>query len=112
MGYAFVDEVWGYWGPIRFVVCLDPGGVVLDVVVLELREARGRPIAGHRFLRQYRGRRPGEPLRLGREIHGVTGATVSSRAVTDGVRRVLDRFARMRPTREDATVSGFSRSED
>jgi hypothetical protein len=42
-----------------------------------------------RWLRQLEGRPLGDALRLGGEVHGIAGATLSSRAVTDAVRRSL-----------------------
>lgn len=89
IGSAVQDVVQGRWGPIYFLMGIDSGGAVAGVVVLEYKENRGRPIAKARFLRQYLGKTIADALRLRKDINGITGATVSSRALTDGVRKNL-----------------------
>ena len=42
-----------------------------------------------RFLRQYEGKTLADPIRLNRDIQGVTGATVSSRSMNATVRKAL-----------------------
>ncbi len=89
IGYAFEDVVVGKWAPIRYLVGLDLQGAVLQVVVLEYKEIRGRPVAKKRFLNQYKGKTIQDELMLRVDIDGVTGATISSRSMTDGVRKIL-----------------------
>jgi len=89
IGFAFEDIVIGKWGPIHYLVGLDPTGTVLEVIVLDYQEIRGRPVAKKRFLRQYKKKNKEDPVRLRRDIDGVTGATISSRSLTDGVRKFL-----------------------
>ena len=54
------------------------------------RESRGGEVKRKRFTKQFRGKTLDSPLRLGRDVDGVTGATYSSRAVVGGVRRALE----------------------
>ncbi|TDI13967.1 MAG: FMN-binding protein [Acidobacteria bacterium] len=61
---------------------------VLHVAVLSFLEPRDY-LPGERWFEQFRGRRLGEGLSLKRKIRGITGATLSSRAATQAVRRVL-----------------------
>ena len=89
LGFAFEDIIAGKWGPIHYLAGLDPRGAVLEVVVLDYQEIRGRPIAKKRFLRQYKGKSIGDPVQLRNDIDGITGATISSRSLTDGVRKLL-----------------------
>lgn len=89
VGYAFEDIVDGKWGPIHYVAGVSLDGRVLGLAVLDYEEIRGRPIAKKRFLKQYLGKTTKDPLRLRKDIDGVTGATISSRAFTDGVRKIL-----------------------
>lgn len=89
IGYAFDDVVVGKWAPIHYLVGLDLQGVVLQVVVLEYKEIRGRPVAKKRFLNQYKGKTIQDELMLRVDIDGITGATISSRSMTDGVRKIL-----------------------
>jgi Na+-translocating ferredoxin:NAD+ oxidoreductase RnfG subunit len=89
IGSIVVDSVQGRWGPIKFLMGVDRAGVVVGVVVLEHKEVRGKPIVKQRFLKQYLGKTSKDPVRVQKDIDGVTGATVSSRALTDGVRKDL-----------------------
>ena len=90
LGYVYEDTVMGKWGPIHYLVGLNPAGDILGVVILDYQEIRGRGIAKNRFLRQYVGKNASHPLQLGKDIDGITGATISSRALTDGVKKLLD----------------------
>jgi len=38
---------------------------------------------------QFVGKRGGSPLRLGNDIRNISGATLSSKHITDGVKRLL-----------------------
>ena len=96
-GYAFEDIVIGKWGPIHYLVGVSPQGQVIKAVVLDYQEIRGKPIAKNRFLKQYQGKSLRDPLRLRADIDGVTGATISSRSFTDGVRKILHIFLELHP---------------
>ena len=97
LGYAFEDIIIGKWGPIHYLAGLGPNGDVLEVVVLDYQEIRGRPIAKKRFLRQYKDKSIRDPVRLRNDIDGITGATISSRSMTDGVRKLLYVFHETQP---------------
>ena len=92
LGYAMEDTVIGKWGPIHYLVGISPQGAVVQTVVLDYQEIRGRPIAKKRFLRQYTGKTVRDPVQLRQDIDGITGATISSRSITDGVRKLLHAF--------------------
>ncbi len=88
-GYAFEDTVNGKWGPIHYLVGLNPEGTVLQTIILDYHEKRGRPISKKRFLNQYKGKTIHDQVLLREDIDGITGATISSRSLTDGVRKIL-----------------------
>lgn len=96
IGYALEHTVRGKWGPIHYLLVLDPQGKILNLHVLSYQEKRGRPVAQPRFVRQFIGKTIQNPLRLKKDIHGVTGATISSRGITDGVRKLLAVFEEFR----------------
>lgn len=96
IGHALEDTVAGKWGPIHYLVGLGSQGAVLEVIVLDYQEIRGRPVAKRRFLRQYKGKTAQDPLQLREDIDGITGATISSRSLTDGVRKLLHIFEEIR----------------
>ncbi|MGE0266982.1 MAG: FMN-binding protein [Candidatus Omnitrophota bacterium] len=92
LGWAFEDTVIGKWGPIHYLVGLNQHGEILQVVILGFYEIRGKPASKKRFLKQYIGKDINHPLRLRRDIDGVSGATITSRSLTDGVRKIVHIF--------------------
>ena len=59
------------------------------VEILDYRETYGGEVRNANWRRQFVGKRPGSALRLDQDIKNISGATLSSRHVTDGVRRLL-----------------------
>ncbi len=89
LGYAIITEEQGRFKPITFMVKVSPRGQVEMVLVMVYRESRGDGVKRQRFLKQFRRKNATSPLRLNRDIVGVSGATMSSRGITAGVKRVL-----------------------
>lgn len=88
-GVAIILTEPGKWGPIQFMVALDLSGKVTRVVVMSYREVRGRPIAGNSFLSQFTGKTLKDPLSVGKDITGVSGATISSTAAAFTVKKAM-----------------------
>lgn len=86
-GVAMLNTVKGKWGPIRFMAAFDNEGRIKDVVVMELTERRGKPVKEPKFLNQYKGKSIADPIKLNKDIKGIAGATISSRQMSDGVRK-------------------------
>lgn len=89
LGYAVITEEIGKYKPITFVVQASPDFRAERVEVLVYREPRGGEVRKARFLRQFRGKKAESPLRINRDIINITGATLSVRAMSAGVKRVL-----------------------
>lgn len=88
-GYAGEDAVPGKWGPIHYMLAIDPDGRIRDVIVLEYQEKRGRPVAENRFIKQFRKKTVEDDLKIMRDIRGVTGASISSNGMTNGIRKMM-----------------------
>lgn len=88
-GAAVLDTVKGKWGPIKFMMAFDTQGNIKDLIVLELKERRGRPVKERKFLEQYIGKSILSPIKLNKDIKGIAGATISSRQMTDGIRKLV-----------------------
>jgi hypothetical protein len=73
--------------PVRVVI--DTDFRVLSATVLSYPSSRGRKIQSPRFTRQFRGKGPENPVRVGEDIDAVSGATSSSSAMARGVRRAI-----------------------
>ena len=89
LGYAVITEEVGRFKPITFLVQVSARGQVEMVLVMVYRESRGDGVKRQRFLKQFRQKDTESHLRLNRDVVGVSGATMSSRGITMGVKRVL-----------------------
>ena len=88
-GWFVVDEVLGKHELITYAVGLDPQGRVLGVEILDYRESHGGEIRDPQWRLQFAGKTARDPLLLDRDIRNISGATLSCRHVTDGVKRIL-----------------------
>ena len=86
---AIVDEEPGKWGPVEFIIALDLQGVITRVEVLSYQEKRGQPIARHSFMSQFEGKTSKSPLKVNKDITGVSGATISSNCATFAVKKAI-----------------------
>lgn len=91
VGYAFIETHLVRTLPEAFLVVLSPSGVVQKLFVLAFYEPE-EYLPSDRWLRQFDQKALGPELQLRRDIHGVAGATLTSRAITNGVRKVLALF--------------------
>ena len=89
LGFFIVDYVIGKHETIDYSVALRPDGRVQRVEILEYRESYGSEIANRDWLAQFAGKGGGDSLAPGRDIRIISGATLSSRHVTEGIKRVL-----------------------
>ena len=96
LGFAQVRNARGKDQPITYLVAVDPGGRLRDVDILVYREPYGGEVAYEPWRRQFRGKGPESPLSVGRDIQGISGATISVNAVTAGIRRAVADFAAWR----------------
>jgi Na+-translocating ferredoxin:NAD+ oxidoreductase RnfG subunit len=88
-GYALIDHEIGKTEPITVLTALTPEGSIKEVEVLVYREPIGSEVHEKRFLKQYQGKKGGDPVRTGQDISSITGATLSARAVSVAVKRAL-----------------------
>ena len=88
-GYFFVHDVIGKQDYITYAVALDADGKVKNVEILAYRESHGYEIRNARWRAQFAGKRATDTVRLDADIANISGATLSCRHVTDGVRRIL-----------------------
>jgi hypothetical protein len=102
VGYVFLTsdlppEMTGYSGPIKALVGMDLGGTITGVRVLEyhesLQETRGDFLARPRFQEQFAGKEIGDPFRVRSDVDGISGATITVRALSLSVRNAARRIA-------------------
>ena len=92
-GWLVVDEVVGKHDFITYAVALDAGGAVKGVEIMDYRETYGGQVREPRWRAQFTGKRADNAPQLGKDIRNISGATLSSKHVTDGIRRVLATYA-------------------
>lgn len=88
--YFFVDQVIGKHELITYAVGINTDGTIRQVEIMEYREAYGGEIRHKRWRRQFEGKAVDAPLTLNQDIKNISGATLSCRHVTEGVKRILD----------------------
>ena len=88
-GYALVQNTIGKHKPMTYMVGIGNTGHVLNVELLVFREARGSEVRTKRFNVQYEGKAASDPVRLNKDIINISGATMSVRSMTAGIKRVL-----------------------
>jgi Na+-transporting NADH:ubiquinone oxidoreductase subunit NqrC len=89
VGWFVLDEVYGKHEFITYAVALDMTGAVRGVEILDYRETHGGQIVNPKWRAQFEGKHHGAPLRLDEDIQNISGATLSCKHISEGVRRVL-----------------------
>jgi hypothetical protein len=89
LGYGIIDEVRGKSKLITYALIVGRDLVIRDLEVLAYREPYGGEIQYDAFRRQFRGKGTRDPLRIGSDIKNISGATISSNSVTNGVRKLM-----------------------
>lgn len=89
VGYFFAHEVLGKQELISYAVAIDAEGKVRGVEILAYRESHGYEVRNPRWRAQFSGKGASDPLRLDSDIANISGATLSCRHLTDGVRYLV-----------------------
>ncbi len=92
-----VDEVVGKHEFITYAVGIAPDGTVKGVEIMDYRETYGYEVRRADWRRLFVGKSTKDPLRLEKDIPNISGATLSSSHVTNGVRRVLNTYEVIKP---------------
>ena len=92
-GFFVFDRVVGKHLFIDYAVALTPGGAVHKVEILQYRESYGGEIRSPSWLAQFVGKTSGSALKINGDIRNISGATLSSTHITEGVKRILAAYA-------------------
>jgi len=94
IGYAVQQTTQGYGGPIELIVAFQPdytlGGLHVGGEAFNETENLGGKARDEAFTGQFKGAHL--PVKLGENIDGISGATVTSQAVVDGVNAAAERL--------------------
>jgi Na+-transporting NADH:ubiquinone oxidoreductase subunit NqrC len=89
LGYFILDYVIGKHLVIDYSVALETDGRIRQVDILQYRESYGGEITNPDWLAQFKGKTGHDNLEPGQDIRIISGATLSSRHVTEGIKKVL-----------------------
>ena len=87
-GWFIVDEVVGKHEMITYAVGLSPSGTITGIEILEYVESYGYEVAEAQWRKQFVGKNANDPIKLNQDIQNIGGATLSSKHLTDGVKRI------------------------
>jgi hypothetical protein len=88
-GVLLLDGVIGKHELIDYGIALDTKGTIQQVEILEYREHYGGEIKRAAWREQFKGKSSSSKLKLHDTVSNISGATLSCRAITEGVRRLL-----------------------
>ena len=89
LGYCVESKVVSRSGPFKIRVLLDPQVYVKRASVISYPWGRGRDVRKRAFTSQFAGKGPGDPIQIGKDIDVMTGATISSNVMAEGVRGTI-----------------------
>jgi hypothetical protein len=89
-GYFVVERVVGKHEYITVAIGINSSGTLKQIEIMDYRESYGHEVRDPSWRAQFVGKSAGSPLQLGADIKNISGATLSSKHVTDGVKRVLE----------------------
>ena len=72
------------------------GGRVRRVDILAYRESYGGEVRSPSWLSQFVGKTSASPLKVGSDIRNISGATLSSMHITEGIKRILSAYGNTR----------------
>ncbi len=87
-GYAVMDNVYGKSMPITFLVVFDREFRILNSSIIKYREPYGGGVANENWNDQFAGKDSSSSFKVGSEISGISGATISVNSVSKGIRKL------------------------
>lgn len=91
-GWFIVDKVIGKHEFITYATALSPQGEVIGIEIMDYRETYGVQVNETIWKQQFVGVNKNSPLELEEDIKNISGATLSCRNVTNGVKRLLSLY--------------------
>jgi len=88
--WFILDQVIGKHENIDIAVGLNADGSVKGIEVLVYRETYGHEVMNPKWLAQFIGKTHKDKLKLDKQIQNISGATLSSAHITDGINRLCE----------------------
>ena len=87
VGIGLLDNVYGKAMPITFLVLFDTKGSITNVHIVKYREEYGGQISNQTWLEQFNGSNWNSSFQVGKDIDGISGATISVNSITKGIKK-------------------------
>lgn len=110
IGYIFETSKKGYGGDVSVMTAVDPDGTVKAIEILDVSNETpglGQNSQKEDFYSQYAGKKAEVTVKKNgadpekNEVDAVTGATITSKAVTGAVNEALEQFEKVRSVEEN-----------
>ncbi len=101
-------DIKGYGGPIKILAGLDTKGRLTKIKIIEHAETGSFIKKMDNFITQFEGKRFNDPFQLGKDIDGITKATVSSEAITKALYLSLRKAVPLLEKRHDRSKKTFT----
>ena len=82
--------------PITFMVILDKNGSIINTSIIKYREAYGGEVGNERWLAQFVNRNNNSSYKVGKNIDGITGATISVNSLSKGIQKIVLLFSHIK----------------
>ncbi len=88
IGYGLLDNVNGKSLPITILVLYDLNGNILSSEIIKYREPYGGAVKSKEWNQQFKGKNSSSDLIVGKDISGISGATISVYSITKGIKKL------------------------
>lgn len=89
VGWFFIDQVIGKHELITYALGINADGTIRQVEIIEYLENYGSQVRYPNWRNQFVGKNVDSLLRLESDIDNISGATLSARHLTEGIKRLL-----------------------
>jgi len=89
LGYGFIGYTKGKSSFIKYFVAITPDGKIHSIEIMSYRGEKGSEVRHEIFKKQFVGKRVDSNIKVGSDINAISGATISSQAITKGIRKIM-----------------------
>jgi hypothetical protein len=87
--WLILDEVLGKHEMVKYALAIQADGQIKGLEIMDYVESYGYEVARAEWRAQFRGKGSDATLKLNQDIRNISGATLSCKHVTDGVKRLM-----------------------
>lgn len=95
LGYFYFGKAPSKADEFDYLVIFDDQLIIKKIKILAYREDIGGEISSKRWLRQFNGVSKSDELKYGKDIKGISGATISAKAMTKAVNDLLKNLSKL-----------------